>query len=195
MSRKQKIVLYSLVGVFIIMVCSFIYIKEIRIKKSVFIFLLGYTEEEQSPYLVPVEREISRTNSIEEKIRAAIELLLKGPNEKEKEQGLSTAMPEISTLINIKVEGDTVFLDFSKEIEQGGGTMLMTDRLAQIVYTATQFPPVSKVRLLINGEFIKYFSGEGITDVEGPMGRDNFNYAVKSIIGGQQNEGKDTSGI
>ncbi|MDD3726263.1 MAG: GerMN domain-containing protein [Candidatus Ratteibacteria bacterium] len=177
------------------MVCSFIYIKEIRIKKSVFIFLLGYTEEEQSPYLVPVEREISRTNSIEEKIRAAIELLLKGPNEKEKEQGLSTAMPEISTLINIKVEGDTVFLDFSKEIEQGGGTMLMTDRLAQIVYTATQFPPVSKVRLLINGEFIKYFSGEGITDVEGPMGRDNFNYAVKSIIGGQQNEGKDTSGI
>lgn len=184
MDRKERIVVYILVGLFIIMVFSLVFIREFRTKRSVFIFLLGYKEETQSSYLVPVVREIPRTNRIEDKIRMAIDLLLKGPDEKEKSMGITTAMPETSILIDVKVEGDTAFLNFSKEIEQGGGTMLMTDRLAQIVYTATQFPPISKVQLLINGEFIKYFSGEGITDVENPMSRENFNYEIKYNSGG-----------
>ncbi|HOL21622.1 MAG TPA: GerMN domain-containing protein [bacterium] len=187
MKQRERILLYILLGVFIIVVAFFIGIKEknrIFGERNVFIYLLDY-EEKESVYMVPVRREIPRTNDIEQKIRFAIEYLLKGPEETEKGAGLNTAMPEGATLINVKVEGDTVFLDFSKEIEQGGGTTLMMDRLAQIVYTATQFYPVSKVRLLINGEFIKYFSGEGITDVENPMGRDNFNnYIVKPSTGG-----------
>ncbi|MCM8760196.1 MAG: GerMN domain-containing protein [Candidatus Omnitrophica bacterium] len=186
MNNKERIVLYILLGVLIIMVVLFVGIKEkswIFGKRNVSIYLLIY-EEKESVSLVPVKREITGSNDIEQKIRFAIEWLLKGPTETEKEAGLKTAMPEGATLIDVKVQGDTVFLNFSKEIEQGGGTMLMMDRLAQIVYTATQFVPVSKVRLLINGEFIKYFSGEGITDVENPMSRDNFNNYTLRNSGG-----------
>ncbi|MCM8830124.1 MAG: GerMN domain-containing protein [Candidatus Omnitrophica bacterium] len=186
MDQRERILLYILLGIFVITVISFVGIKErsrIFGKRNVLIYLLSY-EEKESVYIVPLKREIPKTNDIEQKIRFAIEYLLKGPTEMEREAGLNTAMPEGATLIDVKVEGDTVFLNFSKEIEQGGGTMLMMDRLAQIVYTATQFYPVNKVRLLINGEFIKYFSGEGITDVENPMSRDNFNYTVKPNLGG-----------
>jgi len=182
MRRNERIVIYGLLGLLVVMVLSFFFIKEKIIifgERSASVFFLQYEEETKTNYLVPVKRAIPRGN-IEEKIKAAIDELLKGPDEKEKADGLNTAMPEGATLIDVKVEGDIAFLNFSKEIEQGGGTMLMTDRLAQIVYTATQFPPVNKVRLLINGEPIKYFSGEGLTDVENPMGRDNFNYPIKT---------------
>lgn len=184
MHRKERIVLYGLLGLLIMMVFAFVIIKEIKTKGNVFIYLLGYSEESPSSCLIAVERSIPRIASTEEKIRIAVESLLKGPNEKEKSAGLSSAMPEEATLVDIRIEGDIVYLDFSKDIEKGGGTTLMMDRLAQIVYTATQFPPVSKVQLLINGKPIKYFSGEGITDVEKPMGRDNFNYEIKYITGG-----------
>ena len=38
--------------------------------------------------------------------------------------------------------------------------------------------------MLINGKTIKYFSGEGITEVEEPMDRKEFNYTIKTITGG-----------
>jgi len=183
MGRNERIVVYGLLGLLIVMVLSFFFIKEKIIifgERTASVFFLQYEEGTKTTYLVAVTRTIPRTDNIEEKIKVVIGELLKGPDEKEKADGLNTAMPEDATLIDVKVEGNIAFLDFSKEIEQGGGTALMTDRLAQIVYTATQFPPVDKVRLLINGEAIKYFSGEGLTDVENPMGRDNFNYTIKT---------------
>ncbi|MGI6595196.1 MAG: GerMN domain-containing protein [Candidatus Ratteibacteria bacterium] len=147
-------------------------------------FFLAYNEETQSSCLVPVKRPISRTNNTEEKIQIAITALLEGPDEKEKAAGLSSVMPENASLLEVELKDNIVFLDFSKEIEQGGGTVLMMDRLAQIVYTATQFSSYGKVQMLINGKTIKYFSGEGITEVEEPMDRKEFNYTIKTITGG-----------
>ncbi|MCX8082044.1 MAG: GerMN domain-containing protein [bacterium] len=184
MNRRERMLIYILTCILILTAGVFIFIKKTISPKVVFIFLLGYNEETKTTYLTPVKRSISKAGDLETKIKMAIELLLQGPDDSEKQQGLNTAMPENASIINVKVEGGIAFIDFSKEIEQGGGTMLMTDRLAQIVYTATQFPPVEKVRILINGEFIKYFSGEGITDVEKPIGRDNFNYEIKYETGG-----------
>ena len=69
------------------------------------------------------------------------------------------------------MEEDTVLLNFSKQIDEGGGTETMLARLRQIVYTATQFSGVNKVRFLIDGQPIKYFSSEGLTEVEHPIGR------------------------
>ncbi len=51
---------------------------------------------------------------------------------------------------------------------------MMYSRLAQIVYTATQFPELDRVMLLIEGERRSYFSGEGLTLVEEPMMRQDF---------------------
>ncbi len=171
-----------LLAVLIIMAVSLLVIKERNRRAGetgVFVYFLNYDQGEQKSYLVPQRREIERTNVLEEKIRLAIESLLKGLTEEEKEAGLTNAVAENAVLLNVTIDGDTVYLDFSRDIEQGGGTEMMTDRLAQIIFTATQFYPVTKVQLLINGKTIKYFSGEGITDVEHPMDRDTFQYSVR----------------
>jgi len=182
MGKRERFILYLLLGVLVVMAASLLIVKEkkrIARETMVFAYFLDYDAEQQKSSLVPARREVNRSQSTEEKIRFAIEQLLKGLTEREKEEGLTNAVAENAILLNVKVEGDTVYLDFSREIEQGGGTALMTDRLVQIVFTATQFYPVTRVRLLIDGEFIKYFSGEGITDVEHPMSREDFNYLVK----------------
>ncbi|MBN1445954.1 MAG: GerMN domain-containing protein [Candidatus Omnitrophica bacterium] len=182
MGKNQKIVLYLLAGILLIAVIALVAVKvRIRIagETTVRTYFLKYDEPQKKNYLVPVSRQIERTKGPEEKIRAALEALLKGISEEEKEKGLINSVNEKAVLLGVRIEDDTAYLDFSKEIEEGGGTSMMTERLGQIVFTATQFPPVAKVRILINGEFIKYFSGEGITDVESPMGRENFSFLAE----------------
>lgn len=182
MDKRERVIVYLLLAVFIIIAVSFLVVKERNRRvgeTSVFVYFLNYDQQEQRSYLVPLRREVERTKTVEEKIKLAIESLIKGLTEEEKEQGLINAVAENAVLLNVTIDGDTVYLDFSKEIEEGGGTEMMTDRLVQIIYTATQFYPVTKVRLLINGKTIQYFSGEGITEVEHPMDRSTFEYTVK----------------
>jgi len=182
MDKRQRVIVYTLLAVMIAAAVSLVIVKEknrIASESRIFVYFVGYDNEKQESYLVPLQRESGKIAELEGKIKFAVEHLFTGLTEEEKAAGLTNAVVEDALLLSIKVEGDTVYLDFSKEIEQGGGTEMMTDRLAQIVFTATQFEPVTKVRMLIDGNFIKYFSGEGITDVEHPMSRDNFNYSVR----------------
>jgi spore germination protein GerM len=182
MDKRQRVILYLLLGVFILMSASLLIIKERNRRASetsVLVYFLNYDEQEEKSYIIPMRKEIEKAESVEEKIRFSIEHLLKGLTEEEKEKGLTNAVAENAVLLNVNVDGDTVYLDFSEGIERGGGTAMMTERLVQIIFTATQFYPVTKVKLLINGKSIKYFSGEGITDVEYPMDRDTFQYSVR----------------
>lgn len=179
MDKKQRVIVYLLLVVFVAMAVSLLVIKERNRRLGetmVLVYFLSYDEAQQKSRLVPLRREIEKAETVEEKIRFAIEHLLKGLTDAEKEAGLTNAMAEKAVLLNVTIDGDTVYLDFSKDIEVGGGTEMMTARLVQIIYTATQFYPVTKVQLLINGKNIKYFSGEGITDVDHPMDRDTFKY-------------------
>lgn len=139
--------------------------------------LRGGRTEEISLYftrdgmVVPLVRETPRFRSVEEKVKNAITLLLQGPEEAEKTAGYDSALPREAQLLSVFVEEDTVLLNFSRQIDEGGGTEMMLARLRQIVYTATQFSGVEKVRFLIDGQPIKYFSSEGLTEVEYPIGR------------------------
>jgi spore germination protein GerM len=182
MDKKQRLIVYILLAVMIAGAVFLLIIRErnrIASESRVLVYFVGYNQEKQESYLAPLQRELGKISGLEDKIRFGIEQLFKGLTEEEKTTELTNAVVEDALLLNVRIEGDTVYLDFSKEIEQGGGTAMMTDRLAQIVFTATQFHPVTKVRMLINGKFIKYFSGDGITDVEHPMSRDDFQYTVR----------------
>lgn len=106
-------------------------------------------------------------------LRETLEILLAGPTPEEKKRGLSSEIPLTAKLLDIEIKGTTAYLDFSEEIESGGGTNSMEGRLREIVYTATQFLEIEKVCFLINGKKIKVFSGEGITYVEEPLGRED----------------------
>ena len=125
----------------------------------------------QGEMIVPVVRKAPRFRSVDEKVKNVMVLLLQGPDEAEKAAGYDSALPQEAQLLSVFMEEDTVLLNFSKQIDEGGGTEMMLARLRQIVYTATQFSGVNKVRFLIDGQPIKYFSSEGLTQVEHPIGR------------------------
>ncbi len=174
MKKSEKIILFFLLFILVGLIgfLEFIRIeKRLKGENSGFVYFLKTGTE--NAYLFKVERSIPWKGNLEKKVNILINYLLEGPTDEEKESGISTSIPEGVKLLGVKIRDGVVYLDFSEEIEEGGGTSLMETRLAQIVYTATQFPPADKVRLLINGKKIKYFSSEGIM-VDRLLTRDDF---------------------
>jgi germination protein M len=95
--------------------------------------------------------------------RAALSELLAGPTAAERELGLGTAIPDGTTLIDVGISpSGTATVDLSADFESGGGSMSMSMRLAQLVFTMTQFPTVSAVELAIEGTPVTVFGPEGI---------------------------------
>ncbi|MCK4244871.1 MAG: GerMN domain-containing protein [Candidatus Omnitrophica bacterium] len=122
-------------------------------------------------YLQPVSRQIEARKKFP--VRKTLKMLFAGPASEEKSRGLSSNIPPGTKLLNLEIKDNIAYLDFPEEIESGGGTSSMEGRLREIVYTATQFPEIEKVCFLINGKKVEVFSGEGITEVEKPLGRED----------------------
>ncbi|HQJ97835.1 MAG TPA: GerMN domain-containing protein [Thermoleophilia bacterium] len=93
---------------------------------------------------------------------AAMNALLAGPNARERAAGLGTAIPAGTTLNGVVVEGGTARVDLSGEFAAGGGSLSMQARVAQVVYTLTQFRTVRRVDFLIDGGRVETLGGEGI---------------------------------
>lgn len=103
--------------------------------------------------------------------RAALEQLLRGPSEGDDD--LRSQVPSGSRLRGLTVSGGVATVDLSREFASGGGSLSMSMRLAQVVYTLTQFPSVGSVTFEIDGEKVEAFGGEGI-DTSKPLDRDDF---------------------
>jgi len=194
MGKKQKVIIYILLSLFILLLFllgAWEVIEKFTQKTTVYVFFVK--QENDRTIIQPVKRKIKYYGRIENKIETAIKELLKGPTEEEKKNGFSTSLNENTRILNLSIEGDTVNLDFSKDVEEGGGTLLMETRIAQIVYTSTQFPGIERVRFLIEGKTINYFSGEGITIVEKPISREDLKEFEIEIIEEEQNEKGNTS--
>lgn len=95
-------------------------------------------------------------------LKGALEALLAGPTAAEKAGGLVTMVPAGTKLRGVTLSGHVAIVDFNAAFASGGGSLSMTDRLAQVVYTATQFPGVTSVTLKLDGKTIKVLGGEGI---------------------------------
>ncbi|MGB9641670.1 MAG: GerMN domain-containing protein, partial [Candidatus Ratteibacteria bacterium] len=80
-------------------------------------------------------------SSLEEKIKSAITELISGPDSDQLASGYVSFVPSDAMILGVKVENDLIYLDFDENIESGGGILEIRARLAQIVYTATQFNP------------------------------------------------------
>ncbi len=124
------------------------------------------------PFLVPVHRSVPPSVGV---AKAAMEALLGGPtaDELEADPAISSEIPPTTLLIGIDVEDGLATVDLTGDFETGGGTFSMTGRLAQVVYTLTQFPTVERVRFWLDGQPATVFSGEGII-LDQPVGRDDF---------------------
>lgn len=93
---------------------------------------------------------------------AAVTALLAGPTAGERQGGLSTTIPTGTVLNGIRIDKGTAWVDLSAQFESGGGTLSMTARLAQVVFTVTQYSSVSRVWFQLDGKDVRVFSGEGL---------------------------------
>jgi germination protein M len=113
--------------------------------------------------------------------KAAMEELLKGPNAQEKEVGMFSTVPANTLFLGIAVKDKVATVDLSKEYESGGGTLSMSLRLAQVVYTLTQFPTIEAVQFKLDGTPVEVFGGEGLI-MDHPVGRAAYEELTPAIL-------------
>ena len=92
----------------------------------------------------------------------AMEGLLGGPTPEEVEIGLTTSIPNGTSLLDLDVDDGLATVDLSGDFASGGGTLSMTSRVAQVVFTLTQFPTIDEVAFRLDGEPVEALGGEGI---------------------------------
>jgi germination protein M len=128
-------------------------------------------------FLYVVTRDAPETPRV---AQTAIESLLEGPSAAEG-PGLTTAIPPETQLLGIVVEEGIATVDLSSSFDDGGGSAAMLTRLAQVVFTLTQFPTVDAVEFQIGGEPVDVFSAEGIV-IERPQTRADFEELAPPIV-------------
>jgi len=106
--------------------------------------------------------------------------LLEGPTKTEQEFGLTTAIPTGTKFHGLDIADGVATVDLSGAFESGGGSLSMTARVAQVVYTLTQFPSVQRVAFRLDGEPVTEIGGEGIL-VDG-VDRADFEEVTPTIL-------------
>jgi hypothetical protein len=112
---------------------------------------------------------------------AAVRALLGGPSELERDAGFSTAVPDGTELLGLSIADGIATVDLSGAFDDGGGTLSMTSRIAQVVYTLTQFPTVERIAFRLDGEPVDAIGGEGVL-VDPPVGRIDFEDVTPIIL-------------
>jgi len=91
--------------------------------------------------------------------RAAVNRLLAGPSAAEQAAELRSQIPAGTALLDLSVNAGIATVDLSDAFEAGAGPAAMPVRIAQIVYTLTQFPTVKGVRFQIDGHGVTVIGG------------------------------------
>jgi spore germination protein GerM len=100
-----------------------------------------------------------------------LKILIQGPNMEEQRQGLVTLIPQGTRILAARVQGTTAYISFSEEFQYNTyGVEGYAGQLRQIIWTATEFPSVKDVQILIEGRRVDYL-GEGIW-IGSPVDRD-----------------------
>jgi germination protein M len=129
--------------------------------------------------LAPVEREIPKTQAVG---AASIAALLAGPNAQEMgtRPAMYTSIPQGTRFLGLQISDGIATVNLSSEFQAGGDALSVKQRVAQVVYTLTQFPTVRGVRFEFDGVppktvFIGSFERADYTDmlpaifVDGPV--------------------------
>lgn len=93
---------------------------------------------------------------------AALRRLLEGPSHAERARGLASEIPPGTDLRAVTISNGTATVDLGVPFAKGGGSASMLGRVWQVVYTATQFPGVNAVQLIIGGRRVDTLGGEGV---------------------------------
>ncbi len=125
-----------------------------------------------------VAREVPYTKAV---AAAAINELLKGPSSGDAAYGFHTEIPAGTKLRSVSIRDGIATVDLTGQFDDGGGSLSMFMRLAQLVFTVTQFESVDAVALKLDGVPVEIFSGEGIV-IDKPMRRADFEDVLPAIF-------------
>lgn len=127
--------------------------------------------------LQPAPREVALPGVATGAVRA----LLLGPARSERATGLSTQVPAGTALRGVSVSAGTATVDLSGSYARGGGSLSMTARVAQVVYTLTQFPTVQRVSFRLDGKPVTALGGEGV-DLSRPVTRADYEDLAPDVL-------------
>ena len=113
--------------------------------------------------------QVKETEKPEVALTAAMNAVLSAPPKK----NVSSAIPDGTQLRSLKVQTDGIHVDLSKTFTTGGGSLSMSTRLAQVLYTATSLNPSAPVFLSVEGSALKTLGGEGLI-IDQPLTRTVF---------------------
>jgi spore germination protein GerM len=140
-------------------------------------FVLG--GEPGSVGLVPVLRVVPKSPAV---ATAAMNALLAGPTAKEAgDRTMTSAIPDGTGLLGVTIKNGVATVNLTTQFDSGGGTASMQYRLAQVVYTLTQFTTVKSVIFQIEGQTVTVFGSEGIV-LDGPVGRAHYYDQLPAIF-------------
>ena len=91
--------------------------------------------------------------------RAALDRLLTGPSAAEHAAGLRSQIPAGTTLHGVRISAGIATADLSSSFQSAASPSAMPLRIAQVVYTLTQFPTVTGVRFAIDGQGVTVVGG------------------------------------
>ncbi|MCL2601639.1 MAG: GerMN domain-containing protein [Treponema sp.] len=102
-----------------------------------------------------------------------LRVLVEGPNQDEASRGILSLIPAGTQFLSASVKDGTAFINFSDDFMYNTyGVEGYLGQLNQIIYTATEFPGVTDVQILIDGRPVD-FLGVGIW-IGSPIRRGQF---------------------
>jgi hypothetical protein len=129
-------------------------------------------------HVAPVRRVVPHTSAL---ARASLVALLRGPTATERRSGYSSAIPSGTALRGLSLARGLLTVGLSRRYQEGGGSLSMQLRVAQIVFTATQFPSIRQVAFRLDGKPVEAIGGEGVV-VEPSVGRAVFEVVAPPIL-------------
>ena len=113
--------------------------------------------------------------------RLSLEALLAGPTEAERRAGLATAIPEGASLSGLTIRNGVATVNLSLDFAIDKTARLEDLRLAQVVYTLTQFSTVKSVTFQVNGQTIQEF-GSHPQSLARPQTRRDYDELLPAIV-------------
>lgn len=146
-----------------------------------YFFLGSFTD---NAGLVPAERVVPQLEPAGALQSQALDALIAGPNGAElgATPAMYTVIPEGTRVLGLDVgEGGLVTVNLSGEFQSGGGSASERGRLAQVVYTLTQWDSISAVRFAIDGTLVTSF-GSSAVPLDHPVIRADFADQLPAIF-------------
>jgi spore germination protein GerM len=106
-------------------------------------------------------------------LQDTLEALITGPDSAGEREGMLSLIPADTRVLSAVISGNTARINFSEEFQYNtAGMEGFIAQLIQVIWTATEFPNVQDVQILIEGNRIDHL-GEGIP-VWNPLNRQSF---------------------